>query len=154
MRLPKRNVASVGNIERSYLHLLGIYNCKLNTPCLVLHCRGGCPYRQAYLPSFDLRSRTLSKCMSIGTDCELHCRMKVESAENGMVQMCAQKGRLHEVLPLHHNEYCSNLQGPVHNKKKELMRLIAALHPLKGYLRQKKHAQTLPGFTSMRNVSL
>ena len=27
------------------------------------------------------------------------------------------KGRLHGVLPLHHDECCSNLEGPVYNKK-------------------------------------
>ena len=41
------------------------------------------------------------------------------------------KGRLRGVLPLHHNECCSKLQGPVNNENKGLMRLIAALNPLK-----------------------
>ena len=64
-KVRKRGVAPPGNICE-YIHLLGIYTCKLTCPCLVLHSRGGHPHRPAYLPNFEIRSLTLFKCMSIG----------------------------------------------------------------------------------------
>jgi hypothetical protein len=49
----------------------------LTAPFLLLHSLGGHPYRPAYLPNFDKRSLTISKCMSIGAHCIPHCKIMV-----------------------------------------------------------------------------
>jgi hypothetical protein len=58
---------------------------------------------------------------------------------------CVTKGRLHGVLPLHHDECCSNLQGPV-KRKRELLRLVATLNALQRLLAT---IATRPNFTSL-----
>ena len=45
--------------------------------------------------------------------CDLPSRSLITAWFKGVL-----KGRLHGVLPLHHDECCSNLQGPVNKKKR------------------------------------
>ena len=75
-RLHTGGVAPHGDICE-YIHLLGTYTCRLTAPFLLLHSRGGHPYRPAYLPNFDKRSLTISKCMSIGAHCIPHCKILI-----------------------------------------------------------------------------
>ena len=59
----------------------------------------------------------------------------------------------HGVLPLHHNECCSKLQKALYTMKTRADEVDCGTKPIKkSYLRQKKHAQTLPFFTSVSNV--
>ena len=53
-------------VSAHFLRACGHYLCMI---------RGGHPYRPAYLPNFDKRSLTISKCMFIGAHCIPHCKI-------------------------------------------------------------------------------
>ena len=54
-----------------------MYTYKMTTHCLLSQACGEHPYRPAYLPNFDKRSLTISRCMSIGAHCVPHCKILV-----------------------------------------------------------------------------
>jgi hypothetical protein len=72
--------------------------------------------------------------------CDLPSRSLITAWFKGVL-----KGRLHGVLPLHHNECCSKLQSPVHNKKRA-DEVDCDTEPIKKLLATK---EARPNFTSL-----
>ena len=74
---PPTGILYISCISCIYLYIFGYILVFFLAPFLLLHSRGGHPYRPAYLPNFDKRSLTISKCMSIGAHCIPHCKIMV-----------------------------------------------------------------------------